>query len=217
MRANRSSFLNRFHRIVLLAISLLSQAATMRGAVPSNAILFVTQVPIPGDFTAIASVFGNHRGDMESTGRGGDLYIRYPDGTLKNLTRAAGYGQGGMQATNGIAVRQPCVHWSGSKAVFSMIIGAPRKQYDYATYYWQLYEITGLGPQETPAITKVPNQPSNFNNVSPIYGTDELIIFTSDRPRNGERHLYPQLDEYEEAPTVTGLWSLDPRLATCSC
>ncbi|HUL51241.1 MAG TPA: hypothetical protein VLU94_01520, partial [Candidatus Nitrosotalea sp.] len=48
------------------------------------------------------------------------------------------------------------------------------------------------------------------NNVSPIYGTDERIIFTSDQPRNGLRHLYPQLDEYEEAPSITGLWSLDP-------
>ncbi len=31
-------------------------------------------------------------------------------------------------------------------------------------------------------ITKVPNQPADFNNVSPIYGTDDRIIFTSDRP-----------------------------------
>src|SRR6202034_52716 len=36
------------------------------------------------------------------------------------------------------------------------------------------------------------------------------IIFTSDRPRDGQRHLYPQLDEYEEAAVVTGLWSLNP-------
>ena len=62
----------------------------------------------------------------------------------------------------------------------------------------------------TPVITKVLNQPANFNNVSPIYGTDDHIIFTSDRPRNGAGNLYPQLDEYEEAPTVTGLWNLDP-------
>src|SRR5262249_55951758 len=27
---------------------------------------------------------------------------------------------------------------------------------------------------------------------------------------DGQRHLYPQLDEYEEAPVVTGIWSLDP-------
>ncbi len=177
---------------------------------PTDAILFVTQVPIPADFTTIASVFGNHRAGMDDTGRGGDLYIRYPDGTLRDLTREAGYGKSGLQSTNGIAVREPCVHWSGTTAVFSMVVGSPKKQYDYSTYYWQLYEITGFGQGETPVITKVPNQPTNFNNVSPIYGTDERIIFTSDQPRNGQRHLYPQLDEYEEAPTITGLWSLDP-------
>src|SRR5207248_10555834 len=39
---------------------------------------------------------------------------------------------------------------------------------------------------------------------------DDRFLFTADRPGGGEAHLYPQLDEYEEAPTVTGLWSLDP-------
>ncbi|HYE32670.1 MAG TPA: hypothetical protein VEH27_14675, partial [Methylomirabilota bacterium] len=91
-----------------------------------------------------------------------------------------------------------------------MVIGAPKKQYDYQTYYWQLYEITNFASNQVPVITKVPNQPTNYNNVSPIYGTDDRIIFTTDRPRDGQRHLYPQLDEYEEAPVVTGLWSLDP-------
>jgi hypothetical protein len=176
----------------------------------ANPILFVTQVPVPGDFTSIASVFGNHQATLDSVARGGDLYILYPDGTLKNLTRAAGYGKSGSQSGTGIAVRQPSVHWNGTKAVFSMVIGAPSKQYQVQTYYWQLYEITGLGQNDTPLITKVPNQPANFNNISPIYGTDDRIIFTSDRPRSGEQHLYPQLDEYEEAPTVTGLWSLNP-------
>ncbi len=149
--------------------------------------------------------------DAESCGRGGDLWIRYSDGGLKNLTRAAGYGMSCAQHTNGIAVRQPCVHWSGTKAVFSMVVGAPKTQYDYKTFYWQLYEITNfINSNSVPIITKVPNQPTNYNNISPIYGTDDRIIFSSDRPRDGQRHLYPQLDEYEEAPTVTGLWSLNP-------
>jgi len=177
---------------------------------PTNSILFVTQVPIPADFTTIGSVFGNHRATPDTCGRGGDLYIRYPDGTVRNLTRAAGYGVYGPQHTNGIAVRQPSVHWSGTKAVFSMVVGAPRNQYDYATVnYWQLYEITNFTDSASaPVITRVSNQPTNYNNISPIYGTDDRIIFTSDRPRDGQRHLYPQLDEYEEAPTVSGLWSL---------
>jgi hypothetical protein len=181
-------------------------------AVPlPNSILFVTQLPIPADFTTVASVFGNHRGDLDSMGRGGDLWIRYPDGTLKNLTLAAGYGMAGFQGANAIAVRDPSVHWSGTKALFSMIIGAPTQQYQVTKFYWQIYEISGLGINETPAITKVPHQPANFNNVSPIYGTNDRIIFTTDRPRNGQPQLYPQRDEYEEAPTVSGLWSLDPR------
>lgn len=179
-----------------------------------NPILFVTQVPIVADFTTIASTFGNHMGQMEAVGRGGDLWIRYPDGTLKNLTAEAGYGiAAGLQAgADAIAVRDPAVHWSGSKALFSMIMGAPTEQFDSTGQdaVWQIYEISGLGQDETPVITKVPNQPDAFNNISPIYGSDDRIVFTTDRPRNGEAHLYPQLDEYELAPTATGLWSLDP-------
>ncbi len=174
----------------------------------SNPILFVTQVPMPGDFTTVASTFGNHSGQIDSAPRGGDLWIRYPDGTLKNLTRAAGFGMEGIQGAGAIAVREPSVHWSGTKALFSMVVGAP-KQYEWNDYYWQIYEVTGLGSADTPRIRRIAHQPPDYNNVSPFYGTDDRILFTSDRPRSGARHLYPQLDEYEEAPTVTGLWSLD--------
>ncbi|MEA2328823.1 MAG: hypothetical protein QOE68_3782 [Thermoanaerobaculia bacterium] len=175
----------------------------------ANPILFVTQVPVPGDFTTVASAFGNQLSSVAEAPRGGDLWIRYPDGSGKNLTRAAGFGNGGTQGAASIAVREPSVHWSGTKALFSMVVGAPSQQYLWETYHWQIYEITGLGANETPVIRKIANQP-NYNNVSPFYGTDDRILFTSDRPRGGEAHLYPQLDEYEEAPTVTGLWSLDP-------
>jgi hypothetical protein len=180
------------------------------GPVLPHPILFVTQVPVPADFTTIGSVFGNHSGDVASCARGGDLWIRYGDGTTRNLTAAAGYGNAGFQGAGSIAVRGPAVHWNGTKAVFSMVIGATEQQYQYEDYYWQLYEITGLGQNQTPVITKVANQPADFNNVDPTYGSDDRILFTSDRPRSGERHLYPQLDEYEEAPVVSGLWSLDP-------
>jgi len=179
-------------------------------AVLSNPILFVTQVPVPGDFTSVASTFGNQVPSVQQAPRGGDLWIRFPDGTTKNLTRAAGFGTSGMQGANAIAVREPSVHWSGTKALFSMAIGAPKQQYQWEDYVWQIYEITGLGANDTPVIKKIANQPAEYNNVSPFYGTDDRILFTSDRPRSGEKHLYPQLDEYEEAPTVTGLWSLDP-------
>ena len=180
------------------------------GAAGAFPILFVTQVPVPDDFTTIASVFGNQRSDVEAAPRGGDLWIRDPDGTLRNLTQEAGYGQDGRQGARAIAVREPSVHWTGAKAIFSMVVGSNLRQYEYGTFHWQLYEIVGLGPTDQPVITRVPHQPTGYNNVSPIYGTDDRVIFTSDRPRGGEAHLYPQLDEYEEVATVTGLWSLDP-------
>jgi len=184
-------------------------AAVMAAVQLQNPILFVTQVPLPGDFTTVVSTFGNHLAAVAEAPRGGDLWIRYPDATTKNLTRAAGFGVTGMQGATSIAVREPSVHWSGTKALFSMVVGAPAQQYKWEDYLWQVYEVSGLGPSETPVIRKIANQPA-YNNVSPFYGTDDRILFTSDRPRGGERHLYPQLDEYEEAPTVTGLWSLDP-------
>ena len=210
---------SRTRRTAFVCLSLLLGALVLRGplaglaqgAVPlPNPILFVTQVPVPGDFTSIGSTFGNQQGSSQSVARGGDLWIRYSDGSLKNLTQSAGYGVIGLQGASSIAVREPSVHWSGTKALFSMVVGGPTRQFQVGEYYFQIYEITGLGPSDTPVITKVPNQPANYNNVSPIYGTDERIIFTSDRPRNGDRNLYPQRDEYEEAPTVTGLWSLNP-------
>ena len=103
------SIMNLLRRVVpgLLLGAVLAKAAKAQSAGPTNPILFVTQVPIPADFTTIASLFGSQRPEVESCGRGGDLYIRYADGTVRNLTRAAGYGRSGLQSTNGIAVRQP--------------------------------------------------------------------------------------------------------------
>ena len=207
-----------FHLLFLFAL-LFSLAWTpapepvQPAVVTPNPILFVTQIPIRQDFTTITAVFGNQKAGLQDVGRGGDLWIRYGDGTLKNLTQAAGYGStgaNGFQDHNAIAVRDPSVYWDGTKALFSMVIGAPEQQYTVENYYWQIYEIAGLGKNQTPVITKVPNQPENYNNITPIYGTDDRIIFTTDRPRDGSAHLYPQLDEYEEAPVVSGLWSLDP-------
>jgi Hydrazine synthase alpha subunit middle domain len=176
----------------------------------SNGIVFVTQVPVRDDFTTIASTFGNHLSSMASVPRGGDLWIRYSDSSLKNLTKAAGYGMEGLQGANAIAVRDPSPDWDGKKLIFSMVVGAPTVQYTETPTHWQLYEITNLESNQTPVITKVPNQPA-YNNVSPIYGSDDRIIFTTDRPRDGSAHLYPQRDEYEEAPVVSGLWSLDAK------
>ena len=183
--------------------------ATPISAAPNlpNPVMFVTQVPVPGDFATVGSVFANHMADMDSAARGGDLWIRYTNGNLRNLTAEAGYGMNGQQGANAIAVRDPAVHFSGTKAVFSMVIGAPTQQFQVITKYWQLYEISGFGAGQTVSITRVAGQPSDTNNVEPTYASDGSIIFVSDRSRNGERHLYPQLDEYESTPTPSGLWN----------
>lgn len=177
-----------------------------------NPIMFVTQFPIASDFTTIGSTFGNQLADTESAGRGGDLYIRYPDGSLRNLTAEAGFGVIGLQGASAIGVRDPEVSFDATKAIFSMVIGAPN-QFVYNEYYWQLYEVTGLGQGQTAVITRVANQPANYNNIQPAYLSDGSVVFVSDRPRSGQRHLYPQQDEYESAPTPTGLWKFNPNVA----
>lgn len=188
-----------------------SSATSVSAAAIQNPILFVTQVPTPGDpFASRLSTFANHLPGIESVPRGGDLMIRYPDGTMRNLTREAGFGMEGLQTGNAIAVREPSVHWDGAKAIFSMLIGAAPAQYQYPDSVWQLYEVTGLANGQTAVITKVANQPADYNNISPLYASDDRILFTSDRPRGGEAHLYPQLDEYESTPTIVGIYSLDP-------
>ncbi|MDH5835113.1 hypothetical protein [Luteimonas kalidii] len=188
-----------------------TSAAAPKAVTVENPILFVTQVPTEGDpFGSRVSSFANHFPDIGDVPRGGDLMIRYPDGTLRNLTREAGYGMDGLQGDRAIAVREPTVHWSGTKAVFSMVVGAPPRQHASINVKWQLYEVTGLARGQTARITKVAHQPTAYNNISPLYTSDDRILFTSDRPRNGLSHLYPQLDEYESTPTVTGIFSLDP-------
>ena len=112
----------------LLAQATAPAAAALTATALPYPILFVTQPPVRADFTTIGSTFGNHGAGMEDVARGGALWIRYPDGTLKNLTAAAGYGSrapDGFQDAAAIAVRDPAVHWDGQKALFSMVVGAP--------------------------------------------------------------------------------------------
>lgn len=195
----------RFLRIFLIIF--LFSPSLLLGQVP-NPIVFVTQPPKPEDFANIVSTFANHKADPMSAPRGGDLWIRYPDGSLRNLTQEAGYGSAGMQGDNSITVRDPVVHWDGQKVLFSMVVGAP-SQYEYPEYRFQLYEAEGILQGQSVTITKVEGQPEEYNNVMPVYTGEDNIIFASDMPRSKEAHLYPQLDEYESTPTNTGLWLLD--------
>src|SRR5215212_10013733 len=76
-----------------------------------NPILFCTQVPNVSDFATVSAPFANHLGSPNAAPRGGGLWIRYPDGELRNLTEAAGLGETGLQGEHSIAVREPTVHW----------------------------------------------------------------------------------------------------------
>jgi hypothetical protein len=192
-----------------ILLSLILGFCTPVFAQVSTDIVFVTQPPLPRDFGTVNATFANHRASVDISTRGGDLYIRYADGTLRNLTRAAGFGMDGFQTASAISVRDPAVHWDAKKIIFSMVIGASPQQYLYSEHRWQLYEITNFGKNETPQIKKVANQPAEYNNVMPVYGSDDQIIFVSDRPHNGQSHLYPQRDEYESTATNTGLWKLN--------
>ncbi len=177
-----------------------------------NPILFVTLQP-GFDFMYQLNTFANHTSSWGAAPRGSDLWILYPDGSMRNLTREAGFGEvdENIQAEKAIAVRQPTVHWDGNKAVFSMIVGGPKKKFDvsYAKNHWQIYEVTGLAKGETAVITKVANQP-DYNNVSPVYSTDDQILFTSDKPWFNMNHTYPLRDEYESTETVSGIFKLNP-------
>jgi hypothetical protein len=174
-------------------------------------LLFVTSVPGTG-FRHQLNTFANHGTGIADAVPGGDLWLRDPDGTLRNLTQEAGWGvaSGGLQGgAKAIAVRQPSMHWNGDKALFSMLVGGPVSRYDNPSRTWQMYEVTGLKKGEKAVITKVAQQPA-YNNISPIYGSDDQVLFVSDAPLFGMKHTWPQLDEYENTPTNTGIWKLNP-------
>jgi hypothetical protein len=189
-------------------------------------IAFVTQAPVAGtDFTAITATFGHHQPQSSLAPRGGDLWIAYPTANgnveLRNLTAEAGFGMvdgrssllpGSQSLTKqtgpfAIAVRDPAVHWDASKLLVSMVVG------DAESSRWQIYEVTGLARGQSVQFNRLAGQPAQYNNINAIYDSRSRIVFASDMPRSGpgmqHAHLFPQLDEYEEQPTVSGLWRLD--------
>jgi hypothetical protein len=198
-----------------------------------NPLIFVTQTPDPqgiSDFGNVAATFGNHLPDLQAAARGGTLHIVYPDGTLRDLladalNEACASGRptcdpngvfklGGVGdpilLVNGYAVREPTVHWDGNKVIFSLLknVATAKDQQLPTGTLWQIYEITGLKKTDTPVLTKVANQPA-YNNIAPIYGSDDRIFFASDRPVTG-KPFHKELDHYESQPSTPGLWKLDP-------
>ncbi|WP_462247464.1 T9SS type A sorting domain-containing protein [Ekhidna sp.] len=179
--------------------------------------LFVPPLTNSSTFGHPLEPFTNISTDMVTSPRGGDLALMNTDGSVRFLTKEAGFGvpSGEVQSEEGISVRQPCVHWDGCKALFSMVIGGPTEAFDqsYKENRWQIWEVTNLCDVlegATPNIIKVENQPEGYNNTSPIYGiTDNEIFFTSDNPYNDMHHTYPQRDRYESSEVPTGIWKLN--------
>jgi hypothetical protein len=215
----------RWNRVVVaIVLALCSICGALRAGNPANPILFVTQTPMPEEvnsrdvltsYQSCVSPFSNHLADTAHAGRGGSLYIRFNDGQIINMLNVADWTaiSGGQPAANTVAVRNPAVNWTADKAIFSMVIGAPSSPTDTTVFTWQLYEITlptqvQLNNNVKPVITKVANQPA-YNNVFPCYASGGKILFSSDRPYNGQSHL-TQREEYLGLPTVSGVWSLDP-------
>src|SRR3954468_2342336 len=213
--------ISKLGRPFLAAFFIFISVTAAKSATLANPIVFVTQPPIVRElngavsntFLSVVTIFGNHLADTAHAARGGDLWLMLPNQRLVNLTKSANLGATtSIQHGIGIDVRDPAIHWSGKKVLFSMTIGAPTSATDTTTFDWQLYELTNLdaviaNTNTTPIIVKVPNQPANCNNVTPCYATDGRIIFMSDQPYNG---VHIGLDEYKGHPTVTGTYSLDP-------
>ena len=201
-------------------------ALAAHGATPSKPILYVTQMPIPDEVLShdvtqtkmnITTTMQSPLADPAHAGRGGALWIRYANGTKRNLTAAAGFGGAvdangnatGFQGANSISVHHPTMHWSGTKAIFSMVVGAPLNATDTTVFHWQLYEITNFAQGQTPVIAPVAGQLAAYNNLAACYDTQDRIIFVSDAPHGLLAQLYPPLDEYMDVPTNSGLWRLD--------
>ena len=202
-------FLRCLLRALALAVSCYGSAFQLKAQTLPNPVMFVSQVPVRETVNTVTAIGGSHLATTAAAPRGGDLMIGYQNGILKNLTRSAGYGEAGSsQGVSSIAVRDPHIHWSGHRAIFSMVVGIS------ASARWQMYEVAGLGENETPVITKVPNQPAGYNNVQPCYTSADNILFVSDRPRDGSAHLYPARDEKGQGESNTGLWQLNPGAAT---
>jgi hypothetical protein len=208
---------------VAFAVAVLLVSAGWAGN-PANPILFVTQVPMPEEvnsrtvtqaYMSCVSPFANHLADTGHAGRGGSLWIRFSSGQVVDLLAAADWSAvaASRPAANTVAVRNPSVHWLGDRAIFSMVIGAPTGPADPTVFIWQLFEITlptqaQLNASVKPVLTKVASQPA-YNNIFPCYALNGKIVFSSDRPYNGQAHL-TQREEYLGLETVSGLWSLDP-------
>ena len=193
-------FLESFRSRSAIACALALAGCSVGGAssgpvTTANPILFVTQVPVVADFTHDRPrPSATTRRARDSAARGGDLWIRYPDGTLQQPDgRAAGFARAdGFQGASSIAVREPCgalERHEGASSAWSSARRPRRRTGDVP-----LAALRGHGPRpHRHAGDHEGPQPAcrTHNNVSPCYASDGRILFTSDRPRNGARQPLP--------------------------
>src|ERR1043166_1736273 len=134
-------------RLPALALLALFVAISAKAIILTTPMVFVTQPPIPRElnssvsntFLSVVTIFGNHLPDTAHAGRGGALWLMTTNQGLVNLTLKGGFGVNGMQHGVGIDVRDPTIHWSGTKVLFSMVVGAPTNSTDTTPFFWQLY------------------------------------------------------------------------------
>ena len=150
-------------------------------------------------------------GGLESAPRGGDLWIRYPDGTRKNLTprrasarRVPGrHRHRGARAVRALERHEGALLDGGRRADAAVPVSGDVL----------LADLRGHGPRRG----RDARHHARCRTSPPASTTSRRSTArttASSSPPTGRgaarAHLYPQRDEYEEAPTVTGLWSLDP-------
>ena len=172
-------------------------------------ILFVTQVPV-GGFASLTSTFGNHSGSMEQAPRGGDLVIRYADGTLRFLTQEAGFGNDGHAGCERDRRARAVRALERHKALFSMVVGAPTQQYQVKQFRWQIYEVSGLGAgRRRRASARSPDSrrasTTCRRSTRPTAASCSPPIGRRAAPRTSTRSA----TSTSRPPTVTGIYSLD--------
>ncbi len=113
--------------LLVLGLSFVCGQTTAQSQTTPHPILFATVFPIQNDFATIGAVFATHPPGQSAAGRGGDLWIRYQNGALRNITREAGLGVAGVNQSGplSIAVRDVSVRADATRAVFSLVKGSP--------------------------------------------------------------------------------------------
>ena len=162
-------------------------AARAASAARPYPILFVTQVPIAGRLhRPSARSSATTSPTCRSAPRGGDLCdpLSRRHAAQPDRSRPAS----AAQRLPGRRTRSPCASRACTGAA-PRRSSHGRRRADRSSTRWR--PTTGRSTR-SPASARAqtadhharsPNQPANFNNVTPIYATDGRILFTSDRPR----------------------------------